>query len=260
MAKQTLTKEKPEKKLTISLKKKSGRSSSGRISVRHRGGGVKRKYRIIDFKRQEMDTPAKVLRFEYDPYRTAYLALIEYPNKEKKYILAPQKIKEKDTVVTSEKAEIKSGNRMKIKNIPVGTNVYNVQYEPDRKGGFVRSAGTSAKVLAHEGKYVHLEMPSKEIRKIHKECFASIGAVSNPEHRYKIVKKAGTSRRKGRRPVVRGSAMNPVDHPHGGGEGKAPIGLKHPKTPWGKIARGVKTRKRKKTNKLIVKRRKKKKK
>ncbi len=258
MIKQKLTKEKPEKKLTLSLKKNSGRGNLGRITVRHQGGGVKRRYRIIDFKRNKKDVFAKILRFEYDPYRTAYIALVEYPDGEKKYILAPQKTEEGDSIITSDKAEIKNGNRMKIKNIPVGTSVYNVQYEPERSGGFVRSAGSSAKVLAHEGKYVHIEMPSKEIRKIHKECFASIGAVSNPEHRYKKIKKAGTSRRKGRRPVVRGSAMNPVDHPHGGGEGKAPIGLKHPKTPWGKIARGVKTRKRKNTNKLIVKRRKKK--
>ncbi len=260
MIKQTITKEKPEKRLTVSLKKKSGRNSSGRITVRHRGGGVKRRYRLVDFKRNRIDEPAKILRFEYDPYRTAYIALIEYSDGEKSYILAPQKTKEGDVLVTSEKAEVKNGNRMKIKNIPVGTSVYNVEFEPGRKGGFVRSAGASAKILAHEGKYVHLEMPSKEVRKIHKECFATVGAVSNPEHRYKVIRKAGIVRKKGRRPVVRGSAMNPVDHPHGGGEGRAPIGLKYPKTPWGKIARGVKTRKRKNTNRLIIKRRKKKRK
>ncbi len=260
MAKQIITKEKPEKKLTVSLKKKAGRGSSGRITVRHRGGGVKRRYRLIDFKRDKFDAPAQILRFEYDPCRTAYIALVEYSNGEKSYILASQEMKEKEFVVTSGKTEIKSGNRCKIKNIPVGTEIYNVQFEPGRVGGFVRSAGSSAKILAHEGKYTQIEMPSKEIRKIHKECFASIGSVSNPEHRYKIIKKAGVVRRKGRRPVVRGSAMNPVDHPHGGGEGRAPIGLKYPKTPWGKIARGVKTRTRKNTNKLIIKRRKKKKK
>ncbi len=260
MSKQTLSKEKPEKNLLVSLKKSTGRGSSGRITVRHRGGGVKRKYRLVDFKRDKIDVPAKVVRFEYDPYRTAFIALVEYSDGEKRYILAPQKIQEGDQIVASLKGEIKPGNRMKLKNIPIGTLIYNVQFEPGRRGGFVRSAGSSAKVLAHEGKYAHLEMPSKEIRKIHKDCFASIGAVSNPEHRYKKIKKAGVVRRKGRRPVVRGSAMNPVDHPHGGGEGRAPIGLKHPKTPWGKIARGVKTRRRKNTNKLIIKRRRKKRK
>jgi large subunit ribosomal protein L2 len=260
MAKQIITKEKPEKRLTVSLKKHSGRGNSGRITVRHRGGGVKRRYRLVDFKRERFDILTEILRFEYDPYRTAYIALVQYPDGEKSYILASQGMKEGDLVVTSEKTEIKNGNRCKIKNIPVGTDVYNVQFEPGKSGGFVRSAGSSAKILAHEGKYVQIEMPSKEIRRIHKECFASIGAVSNPEHRYKIIKKAGVVRRKGRRPVVRGSAMNPVDHPHGGGEGRAPIGLKYPKTPWGKIARGVKTRTRKNTNRLIIKRRKKKKK
>jgi large subunit ribosomal protein L2 len=258
MAKQKLSKEKPVKNLVVSLKKSTGRSSSGRITVRHRGGGVKKKYRLIDFKRERKE-PARILYFEYDPYRTAFIALIEYPDGEKSYILAPQNVKEGDFVVSSEKAEIKPGNRMKIKNIPIGTSVYNVQIEPGRRGGFVRSAGSWAKVLAHEGKYVHLEMPSKEIRKVHEQCLASVGAVSNPEHRYKRIKKAGVSRRKNRRPVVRGSAMNPVDHPHGGGEGRAPIGLKHPKTPWGKIARGVKTRRRKNTASFIIKRRKKKK-
>ncbi len=260
MTKQILSKEKPEKRLLVSLKKVSGRGSSGRITVRHRGGGVKRKYRLVDFKRDKFDIIAKIIRFEYDPYRAAYIALVEYSDGEKRYILAPQEVQEGSEIITSEKAEIKPGNRMKLENIPIGTSVYNIQIEPGRKGGFVRAAGTSAKVLANEGKHIHLEMPSKEVRKIHKNCFASIGAVSNPEHRYKKIKKAGVVRRKGRRPVVRGSAMNPVDHPHGGGEGKAPIGLKHPKTPWGKIARGVKTRKRKNTNQFIIKRRKKKKK
>jgi large subunit ribosomal protein L2 len=260
MNKQTLSKEKPEKKLLVSLKKSTGRGSSGRITVRHRGGGVKKKYRLIDFKRDRMDVPVKICRFEYDPYRTAYIALVEYPDGEKSYFLAPQNVKEGDIIISSEKAEIKPGNRMKIKNIPIGTSVYNIQIEPGRRGGFVRTAGSSARVLAHEDKYVHLEMPSKEIRKIHQECFASVGAVSNPEHRYKKIKNAGQARRKNRRPVVRGSAMNPVDHPHGGGEGRAPIGLKYPKTPWGKIARGVKTRTRKNTTKFIIKRRKKKKK
>lgn len=259
MEKQILSKEKPEKKLVVSLQKKAGRGSSGRITVRHRGGGVKRKYRLVDFKRNRMDVPARILRFEYDPYRTALIALVEYPDGEKQYFLAPQGVKENDEMTTSEKTEVKPGNRMQLGNVPIGTTVYNIQIEPGKARGFVRSAGASAKVLAHEKKYTTLEMPSKEIRKIHRNCFASIGAVSNPEHRYKKIKNAGAVRRKGRRPVVRGSAMNPVDHPHGGGEGRAPIGLKHPKTPWGKIARGVKTRKRKRTDKMIIKRRVKKK-
>jgi len=260
MAKQKLSKEKPEKNLTVNIKKSTGRGSSGRITIRHKGGGVKKRYRLIDFKRQErLDQPALIVRFEYDPYRTAFIALVEYPDKTRSYILAPHGVKEGDTLICSEKAEIKSGNRMRIKHVPIGTSVYNIQIVPNQRSGFARSAGAWAKVLANEGRYVHLEMPSKEIRKVHHDCFATVGSVSNPEHRYKKIKKAGVSRRKNRRPVVRGSAMNPVDHPHGGGEGRAPIGLKYPKTPWGKIARGVKTRRRKSTEKMIIKRRKKKK-
>ncbi|MBZ1356157.1 MAG: 50S ribosomal protein L2 [Candidatus Nealsonbacteria bacterium] len=259
MSKQTLTKERPVKKLVVNLKRRAGRGSSGRITIRHKGGGVKRLYRLVDFKMRKIDVPAKVLRFEYDPYRTAYIALIEYQDGEKSYILAPQGMKEGDEIIVSEKAELKVGNRMKLKNVPVGSSVFNIELEPGKGGQLIKSAGSSSKVLAHDGKYIQIEMPSKEVRKIHKECYGTIGAVSNPEHKYKRIKNAGASRRKGKRPTVRGSAMNPVDHPHGGGEGRAPIGLKYAKTPWGKHARGVKTRKRKTTNHLIIKRRKKKK-
>ncbi len=246
--------------MIVSLKQRAGRNSAGRITVRHRGGGVKRLYRLVDFKQKRIDDPAKVIRFDYDPYRTAYIALIEYGDGEKSYILAPHNVKEGDEIVVSDKAELKPGNRIKIKNVPVGTMVHNLEFEPGKGGQLIRSAGTGAKIMAQEGKYATVEMPSKEIRKIHGECFASIGTISNSEHKYKRIKNAGVNRRKGRRPTVRGSAMNPVDHPHGGGEGKAPIGMKAPKTPWGKLALGVKTRKRKTTDHLIIRRRRKKKK
>ncbi|MCK4781985.1 50S ribosomal protein L2 [Candidatus Parcubacteria bacterium] len=257
-----LTKKKPEKGLLVSLKRKAGRARSGRITVRRRGGGAKRLYRVIDFGQSKLDIPAEVIALEYDPYRTAFIVLIQYQDesKQKAYILAPQNLKVGDTVMTSEKGSLSPGNRLKLKNIPVGTMIYNVELERGRGGKIVRSAGSSARVLAHEDKYTNIEMPSKEIRKVSEECFASIGMVSNPEHRFINLGKAGRSRYKGRRPKVRGSAMNPCDHPHGGGEGRTGIGLKHPKTPWGKPAYGVKTRKKKKwTNKLIIKPRKKKK-
>ncbi|MBI3631330.1 MAG: 50S ribosomal protein L2 [Candidatus Staskawiczbacteria bacterium] len=255
-----LSKEKSEKSLLINIKRSVGRSkSSGRITVRHKGGGVKKFYRIIEFSQKKMDSPAKVIALEYDPNRTAFIALIEYFDKVKQYVIAPQDLKVGDEIIFAEKTPLKSGNRAKLKNIPVGTMVYNVELEPGKGGKIVRSAGSSAQVLAQEEHYVNLKMPSTEVRKFPGECFASIGMVSNPENRYYRVGKAGKSRLKGRRPHVRGSAMNPVDHPHGGGEGRQPIGLKHPKTPWGKPALGVKTRNRKKwTNKFIIQRRKKK--
>lgn len=255
-----LTKKKPEKALLLKLKKKAGRGGSGRITVRHKGGGAKRLYRLIEFGQEKLDMSAKVLALEYDPYRNAFIALLEYPDGEKKYIISPQDLKVGDEVIFSEKAPVRPGNRMRIKNIPPGTMVYNIEIQPGRGGKMVRGAGTGAKVFAQEGKYAHLEMPSGEIRKIFQECFASIGTVSNPEHRFVILGKAGRSRKLGRRPTVRGSAMSPVSHPHGGGEGRAPIGLKRPKTPWGKPARGVKTRRRKATEKYIIKHRKSKKK
>jgi len=255
-----LTKKKPEKKLLKNLKRKAGRSSSGRITVRHKGGGRKRLYRMVDFGQKKIDIPAKVLALEYDPYRSAFIALLEHEDKEKRYILSPRGLKVGDRVITSEKTPVSLGNRMKLKNIPTGTTIYNVEIQPEMGGKLIRSAGTSAQVLAQEERYTHLKMHSSEVRKILSECFASIGEVSNPEHRFIKLGKAGRSRWKGIRPTVRGSAMVPVDHPHGGGEGRSPIGLPHPKTPWGKPALGVKTRKKKWTDKLIMQRRKKKKK
>lgn len=258
--KSILTKKEPEKKLLLSLKRKAGRGAMGRITVRHRGGGAKRLYRIVDFGETKLNLPAKVIALEYDPYRTSFIALLEYQDEEKRYILAPQNLKIGDQIIISEKAEIKPGNRMKMKNIPVGTEVHNIELNPGKGGKLIRGAGTAAKVLAQESGYTHLEMPSSEIRKVSQECYATIGAVSRPEWRYVNLGKAGKSRWRGKRPTVRGTAMVPADHPHGGGEGRSPIGLKHPKTPWGKPALGVKTRKRKKrTNKFIIQRRKKKK-
>ncbi len=252
-------KNKPPKSLTVSLKKTGGRNSAGRVTTRHRGGGSRRLYRKVNFGQEKMDVKGKVERIEYDPNRSAHLALLSYQDGGKGYILAPEGLKEGDEVITSQNAPLKPGNRIPLKNIPVGTPVYNISLYPDGPGKMVRAAGTSATILAHEGGYAQIRMPSREIRKINQDCFASIGELSNPEHRYKDLKKAGTARRKGRRPVVRGSAMNPVDHPHGGGEGRAPIGMPHPKTPTGKIARGVKTRRRKNTDKYIIKKRSKKK-
>jgi len=255
-----LTNKKPEKALLKYVRRSVGRSrSTGRITVRHKGGGVKKLYRVIEFSQKRIDEAAKVIALEYDPNRTGFIALIEYSDKIKQYIIAPHGLKVGDQVVFSEKAPLTLGNRIKLKNIPVGTAVFNVELDPGRGGKLVRSAGSSAQVLAQEQGYTSLKMPSTEIRKFPGECFATIGAVSNPENRFYRVGSAGKSRLKGRRPHVRGSAMNPVDHPHGGGEGRQPIGLKHPKTPWGKPALGVKTRNRKKwTNKYIIQRRNKK--
>lgn len=262
-----LTRKKPEKRLLKYIRRSIGRSkASGRITVRHKGGGVKKLYRIIEFAQTKMNTPAKVVALEYDPNRTAFIALIEYADlpagqadKTRQYIIAPQNLKVGDEVLFAEKTPLKDGNRLKLKNIPIGTNVYNIELSEGQGGKIVRSAGSAAQVLAQEGEYVNLKMPSTEVRKVRSECFASIGMVSNPENRFYTIGKAGKSRMKGRRPHVRGSAMNPVDHPHGGGEGRQPIGLKHPKTPWGRPALGVKTRNPKKwTNKYIISRRKKK--
>ncbi len=247
-------KAKKRRKLLIPLKKHSGRSNQGKITVRHRGGGAKRLYRVVEFGQTPKDVQGKVVSVEYDPNRTANIALVEYENKEFKYVLAPQKMKEGDIIITTEKGEVKVGNRMRLKNIPVGATVYNIGIHPDGKGKLARSAGVGAIVLAQEGTVTHLRMPSREVRKVVDMAFATIGDVSCPEHRYRRIKNAGAARKMGRRPVVRGSAMNPVDHPHGGGEGKAPIGMPAPKTPWGKIARGVKTRRRKHTDRYIIKR------
>lgn len=210
---------------------------------------------MVDFGQKKLDIKGKVVALEYDPNRTAFLALIEYEDGKKQYVLAPTGLKVDDEIICAEKGEIKTGSRMELKNILVGTQVYNIELEPGRGGKMVRSAGTAAKVLAQEGDYTHLQMPSGETRKVFKGCFASIGQVSHPEKRFEKIGKAGRKRLKGWRPTVRGTAMNPVDHPHGGGSGKTPIGMKHPKTPWGKPALGVKTRRKKWTDKLIIKRR-----
>lgn len=254
-----LTKKRAEKSLLKYVRRSVGRSaSSGRITVRHKGGGVKKMYRIIEFSQTKMNLPARVIALEYDPNRTAFISLIEYTDKVKQYIIAPQNLKVGDEIIFAETTPLTPGNRLKLKNMPVGTAVYNVELAAGNGGKIVRSAGASAQVLAHDGDHVNLKMPSSEIRQFSGECFASIGMVSNPENRFYRVGKAGKSRMKGRRPHVRGSAMNPVDHPHGGGEGRQPIGLKHPKTPWGRPALGVKTRNNKKwSSKLIISRRKK---
>lgn len=254
-----LSKEEPEKNLLLSLKRHAGRGNTGRITVRHKGGGAKRLYRIIDFGEEKINIPGKVIALEYDPNRTSIICLVEYEGGDKRYVLCPKDLKVGDVIICAEKAEIKTGNRMKLKNILIGTPVFNIELEPNRGGKLIRGAGTSAAVLAQEGKYTHLRMPSSEVRKINGECFASIGQVSFPEHKFIGIGKAGRSRHMGIRPSVRGVAMNPPDHPHGGGEGRSPIGMPYPKTPWGKHALGVKTRKNKWTDKLIIQRRNKKK-
>lgn len=259
MATNIVSKKKPEKSLLVSLNKTGGRNSTGKITVRHRGGGSRKLYRMVDFGQQKKGVSGEVVAIEYDPNRNANIILMQYESGEKGYLLAPHGIQEGDRILCDETAPVSMGNRMKLKNIPQGTQIYNIELERDRGGIVVRGAGTSAKLLAIEEKYATVELPSSEVRKISEECYASVGTISNPEHRYKKIGKAGRSRLMGRRPQVRGSAMNPVDHPHGGGEGRSPIGLKHPKTPWGKPALGVKTRKKKWTDKLILRRRKKKK-
>lgn len=251
-----LTKKKPERKLLLFLGKRGGRSSSGRITVRHRGGGARRLYRLVDFGQEKAGIKGKVAAFEYDPYRTALIALIEYQDGEKRYIIAPNDLKVGDEIICQDSAEIRIGNRIKLKNIPVGTRVFNIELEEGRGGKLIRGAGTSAIVLAKEGNFCHLELPSKEVRKVLAERFATIGQVSHQEHRFEKLGKAGRRRLKGWRPTVRGTAMNPPDHPHGHGGGKTSRGMKYPKTPWGKHALGVKTRRKRWTDKYIIKRRK----
>lgn len=253
-----ITKTEPEKSLVFGLRKKAGRNNQGQITTRHHGGGVKRLYRFIDFKQTVVDVPGVVKAIEYDPNRTARIALIYYRDGRKSYIVAPQDLKVGDEVMASVKqVAIKPGNRTRLENIPVGMMVYNVELVPGKGGQIVRSAGMGAQLLAIEEGFAQLRMPSKEVRKVPKSCMASIGVVSNPDNRLVRYGKAGRFRHLGIRPRVAGKAMNPVDHPHGGGEGHNPIGLKHPKTPWGKPALGVKTRKKKKgSNRFIVKRRK----
>jgi len=246
----------PEKSLLESLKKKAGRNNAGRITVRHQGGGHKRKYRVIDFKRDKDRVPAKVATIEYDPNRSANIALLHYADGEKRYILAPVGIAVGSNVISGEGADIRPGNSMPLKSMPVGTIIHNIEMKPGKGGQLVRSAGGSAQLMAKEGKHAHVRLPSGEVRLISQECKASIGQVGNLEHENVTIGKAGRSRWQGRRPSVRGVVMNPVDHPHGGGEGKAPIGRKSPVTPWGKPTLGYRTRqKNKKSNQLIVKRR-----
>ena len=251
-----LSKVKPEKSLLENLKKNSGRNSYGRITVRHRGGGNKRQYRIIDFKRDKMDIPATVLTVEYDPNRGAFIALVQYTDGEKRYIIAPNGLKIGDTVISSTTADIKPGNALPIANIPVGTIIHNIELNPGRGAQFVRGAGNAAQLMAKEDGMALVRLPSGELRKFRLNCMATIGQVSNLDHENVQVGKAGRTRHMGIRPTVRGSVMNPCDHPHGGGEGKSPIGRPGPVTPWGKPTLGYKTRKKKnRSDKFIVRRR-----
>ena len=246
----------PEKSLVEVLKNKAGRNSYGRITVRHQGGGNKKKYRVIDFKRNKLDMTAKVLRLEYDPNRSAFISLVEYEDGEKRYILAPVGLKVGDTIVSSVSADIKPGNTLPLSNIPVGTIIHNIELYPGKGAQLVRSAGVEAQLMAKEGEMAQVRLPSGEYRKIRMNCMATIGQVGNIDHANIHIGKAGRKRHMGVRPTVRGSVMNPCDHPHGGGEGKAPIGRSGPVTPWGKPTLGYKTRKTKnKSNKFIVKRR-----
>lgn len=250
-----ITTNKPERSLLSNLKKHSGRNKQGKITVRHQGGGCKRKYRIIDFKRDKLDVPAKVASIEYDPNRTAFIALLHYLDGEKRYILAPVGLKVGDTVVSSDSADIIVGNALPISFIPVGTLIHNIELKVGRGGQMARSAGAYAQLMAKEGKYAQVRLPSGEVRMVPMEARATIGTVGNLDHENVRIGKAGRKRHMGIRPTVRGVVMNPCDHPHGGGEGKSPIGLPSPVTPWGKPALGYKTRKHKKySNKMIVKR------
>lgn len=251
-----ITKKKPEKSLTVALNKRSGRNSQGRITVRHHGGGAKKKYRIIDFRRNKDMIPGKVAAIEYDPNRTANIALINYTDGEKRYILAPEGLKVGDMIESGPEVDIKLGNALPLKNIPVGTMIHNIELKVGQGGQMVRSAGAEAQLMAKEDKYATIKLPSGETRRVLIDCRATIGQVGNISHELVNYGKAGRRRHMGIRPTVRGSVMNPVDHPHGGGEGRAPIGLPSPVTPWGKPALGYKTRKKnKKSNALIIRRR-----
>jgi len=249
-----LWKGKPVKALTEGLKQKGGRNNHGRITMRRSGGGHKRRYRIVDFKRRKDDAPATVERLEYDPNRTAFIALITYPDGEQSYILAPQRLRAGDTVVSGERVDVKPGNTMPLRNMPLGTIVHNVEMKPGKGGQMARSAGTYVQLVGREQGYALLRMTSGEMRMVRAECRATIGAVSNPDHQNIVIGKAGRNRWLGKRPSVRGVAMNPIDHPHGGGEGKS-SGGRHPVTPWGKPTKGKKTRQNKATDRLIIRRR-----
>jgi large subunit ribosomal protein L2 len=253
----TLTKKEPEKRLVVGKQRVSGRDGKGRVSVRHRGGGHKRLYRLIDFRQnRKLGIPARVLALEYDPNRSARIALLQYADGEKSYVLAPEGLRPGDQIVAAERTKVKIGNRMQLQHIPVGFKIFNIEMQIGRGGQIVRSAGTSATLIGFDGDYALVELPSTEVRKIRRECFATIGTLSNPEHNLVSIGKAGRMRWLGKKPEVLGKSMNPVDHPHGGGEGHSPIGLKAPKTPWGKKALGVKTRTlHKASDRLIVRRR-----
>ena len=250
-----ITTNKPEKSLVVTKTKKAGRNNQGKITVRHHGGGAKRKYRIIDFKRNKRDVAGKVSTIEYDPNRSANIALITYKDGEKRYIIAPKDLKVGMEVVAGESVDIKVGNALPLMNIPVGTVVHNIELRPGKGGSIARSAGSSAQILGREGAYVMLRLSSGEQRKVLGKCYATIGVVGNEDYELVNLGKAGRTRHLGIKPTVRGSVMNPNDHPHGGGEGRAPVGRKGPVTPWGKPALGYKTRKKKASDKLIVRRR-----
>jgi large subunit ribosomal protein L2 len=251
-----ITKERPEKSLVVSLRKKSaGRNNQGRITVRHRGGGNRRLYRIIDWKRDKHGIPARVVAIEYDPNRTARIALLQYADGEKRYILAPNGLTVGATLVSGPEAEVRVGNALPLANMPTGTQVHNIELTPGKGGQLVRSAGAAAQLMAKEGEYALIRLPSGEMRRVRIECMATVGQVGNLEHSLIKLGKAGRSRHRGRRPEVRGAVMNPRDHPHGGGEGRAPVGMPGPKTPWGKPALGYRTRNNKRTDKYIVRRR-----
>jgi large subunit ribosomal protein L2 len=253
-----ITKTEPEKSLTVSVHRKKGRNNRGVITCRHRGGGHKKLYRIVDFKRDKRNVDGKVVAIEYDPFRNARIALIQYIDGEKRYILHPAGLEVGTIIRAGEDAAIEVGNALPLKNIPLGTVVHNIELQPGKGGQMARAAGTSAQVAAKDGDYVTLKLPSTEVRLIRRDCYATIGSVGNSEHRNLTMGKAGRTRHKGRRPEVRGSVMNPCDHPHGGGEGRAPIGRSGPVTPWGKPALGKKTRNKKKlSGKFIVRRRRK---
>ncbi|HEX7943310.1 MAG TPA: 50S ribosomal protein L2 [Phenylobacterium sp.] len=249
--KSELHKGRPEKSLVEGLTKSGGRGGGGRIAVRFRGGGAKRLYRIIDFKRRKFDAPGTVERLEYDPNRSAFIALVNYADGEKAYILAPQRLKVGDTVIAAEKADVKPGNAMPLRGMPIGTIIHNVELKPLKGGQIARSAGAYAQLVGRDAGYAQIRLNSGELRMVMDTCMATVGAVSNPDHMNEVMGKAGRNRHKGRRPHVRGVAMNPVDHPHGGGEGKT-SGGRHPVTPWGKPTKGSKTRKNKATDKFII--------
>jgi large subunit ribosomal protein L2 len=250
-----ITKSTPERSLTEALRKRGGRNSSGRVTVRHRGGGHKRRYRVIDFKRNKFDVAAEVIAIEYDPNRTARIALLQYEDGERRYIVAPLGLKVGDRVGNGEKAQLRVGDALEIRDIPVGTMIHNIELLPGKGGQLARSAGASAQLLAKEGKYAQVRMPSGEMRLINDQCMATIGQVGNTDHSNVQLGKAGRTRWLGIRPTVRGSAMDPASHPHGGGEGRSPIGMPGPKTPWGKPALGKRTRTNHRTDKFIVRRR-----